>query len=187
MTLFTEIDSKINGHVCMYENEACFLEECIKLAGDGDHLEIGSMWGGSAIIAALVKKREGIAGKVVCVDPFRDWDFSPDFPGGHPDKDIFWKNMKTMHVKSMVELVCEYSDPWPLGDRQFASALVDGDHAGNWPLIDWHNVKEHTDLVIYHDLYAREQSVMKAVAEIRADSEWEEIGQVGSLAAWRRK
>ena len=170
MTLFHEIDSKINGHVCMYENESDFLEKLIKDAGNGDHLEIGSMWGGSAIVAALTKKRLGLSGHVVCVDPFRDGDCSPGFPGGHPDVNIFWKNMETMGVSDMVELVCAYSDPWPLGDRQFASILVDGDHAGDWPLIDWLNSKNHANMVIYHDLYPHERDVMYAVEIIRSVS-----------------
>jgi len=187
VTLLEEINQAIKGHICMSVNEVEFLVECIKLAGNGDHLEIGSMWGGSAILAALTKKRNGITGKVVCVDPFRDMDWSSGRPGGRPNPDIFLSNMKAMGVEDMVELVCAYSNPWPLGKRKFSSIFVDGDHAENWPVIDWHNSKNRTDLVIYHDLTIYEKDVMRAVKIIRADSRWEEIGQVESIAAWKRK
>lgn len=187
MTILDEINKTINGHVCMSEKEAEFLAECIKLAGNGDHLEIGSMWGGSAILAAIVKKRNKVDGKVVCIDPFRDLDWSPGYPTKKPNVDIFWSNMRAMGVDDMVEHIAAYSNPWPLGNRKFASIFVDGDHAENWPVIDWHNSKNHTDLIIYHDLTPYEKDVMRAVAIIRADSRWIEIGQTESVAAWKRK
>src|SRR5512146_875515 len=46
------------------------LERVIRLAGDGDHLEIGAFCGGSAIAAAILKGYYGLSGKVVTIDPF---------------------------------------------------------------------------------------------------------------------
>lgn len=185
--LFAEIDATIQGHVCMYANEAGLLAEAVRLAGNGDHLEIGSMWGGSAVLAALVKQKYKLTGKVVCVDPFRDGDCSPGFPGGRPDEQIFWANMDAAGVADRIELHTCYSDPWPFpAERRFASIFVDGDHLGHWPLTDWHNARQHTDLVIYHDLYPHERDVMAAVAVIRQDPEWAQVAQVGSLAVFGR-
>lgn len=186
--LFIEINRTIAGHVCMHAPEARLLAKAVYLAGDGDHLEIGSMWGGSAILAARVKQHYGLAGKVVCVDPLTDGDCSPGFPGGHPDEAIVRGNFAMMGVADRLELHTVYSSPWPFdSSRRFASALVDGNHFAPWPLTDWQNVRRVCDLVLYHDLYPHEPAVMEAVAIIRADPEWQEIEQSGSLAAWRRR
>lgn len=184
---FGRINAKITGHICMYEDEAELLAKSIYMAGDGDHLEIGSMWGGSAILAALVKKHYKLSGQVMCIEPFRDADCSPGFPGGHATQEIFFKNMKIMGVKNLVSLYYGYSCPFPFGKCKFASAFVDGDHSGDWPLIDWQNVSQVASTVIYHDLYPHEPGVMQAVNAIRSNPGWEEIARAGSLAAWRKK
>lgn len=182
---FAQIDATIKGHVCLYANEAGLLAKAIVLAGNGNHLEIGSMWGGSAILAALTKKEYGISGKVYCIDPFISTDNSPDFPHDKPDRNIVIENARLMGVE--LEIIEAYSDPFPLQGHKFASAFVDGDHAGHWPLTDWNNVKKVARVVIYHDLYPHEPNVMQAVEVIRKDKGWGEVEQVGSLAVWRKK
>ena len=78
MSDFDYINASIQGHICMTPEEAAVLAEVVNV--DGDHLEIGTMWGGTAIIAALVKKNNGFKGQVIVIDPF----FDCDPPHGQP-------------------------------------------------------------------------------------------------------
>ncbi len=53
--------------------------EYVLRAGGGNHLEIGTLFGGSAIAVALAKKKYNQPGMVVCVDPLNGYyqDKSP--------------------------------------------------------------------------------------------------------------
>lgn len=163
----SNINKQIRGHFCMTPGEAVALASVIYDAGDGDHLEIGTMWGASAILAALTKKEYGLKGNVVVVDPFCDAD-----AGGHgqPDAKIFWANMEIMGVEDRIELIEKHSAPWPVGNRKFASALIDGDHQGEWPKTDWNNVRQHAKIVIFHDyLKEEERTVFQLVNRIKEE------------------
>ena len=184
--LFNKIDGTIHGHLCMYEEEAGALAKSIFLAGAGDHLEIGSMWGGTAILAALVKREFGLPGKVYCIDPLKDGDCSPNFPHEKPNADIFLDNLKIMGVEDMVNLHIGFSDPFPYGHMHFASCLIDGDHYAPWPMHDWEVTSAVCDMVIIHDLYPHEQDVMALAGHIRSLPNWKELKQVGSLATFTR-
>ena len=47
-----------------------FLISMAQQAGDGDHVDIGSLYGASAIGVALMKKELGLKGDVYCIDPY---------------------------------------------------------------------------------------------------------------------
>jgi hypothetical protein len=176
MSSFEYVNDLIQGHICMTKEEAEVLAK--KVCVDGDHLEIGTMWGGSAILAALVKQDYGFEGKVVVIDPFCDSDGAH----GHPNADIFWSNAEKLGVKDRMELIQEYSHPWPLKDRKFATALIDGNHNDPWPERDWNNVKECADVVLIHDYCHRESAVFALVESI----EWPRVGEVERLVVFEK-
>jgi hypothetical protein len=123
---------------------------------DGDHLEIGSLHGGSAIVVALLKKEMGYSGRVVCIDPFDG--YYPKSPRYYKvdiltkvpvTVDVIRENARRFGVE--LEIVQAYSHPFPIQGRRFATAYIDGDHWGEMPLRDWENVSPITDKFITFD------------------------------------
>lgn len=184
LDLHKRINAGIDGRVCMYPMELAGLLYAIHSAGDGDHLEIGTMWGATAIAAALLKEEYGLEGKVVVVDPFSDMDAESM---RKPSADTFWANAERFKVQHRLELVQKYSAPWPLDDHFFASALIDGDHRAPWPLTDWENVKEHAGVVIFHDYIEREAAVFETVTRVMNDPAWDVLIVAERTAAFRCK
>ena len=123
---------------------------------DGDHLEIGTLHGGSAIVVALLKKHCGYSGKVVCIDPLDGYypnskrysrlDILTHIP---VSMETLKENMRRFGVQ--LEVVQAYSDPLPITGRRFATAYIDGDHWNGVPLKDWNAVKRITDKFITFD------------------------------------
>ena len=144
-----------------------FLMSMVANAGDGDHVEIGTLFGASAIVAALIKKELGLEGDVYCIDPYDDKARSADIKmvdakSGERSEDqsllngtpeAVRANAKLFDVK--LKLVQAYSDPWPdeLKDNTFASAYIDGDHLHDMPYKDFMSLSERTSDYIGFDNY----------------------------------
>ena len=123
-----------------------FLGSMVYLAGDGDHVDIGTLFGASAIMAARIKKQFELKGTVYCIDPYdsesRKMQTAPQ-PGmagnlsGTPEE--LWKNVEEFDLKDRIKLIRSVSHPWPeeLKDHTFASAYIDGDHKGDAPWNDF--------------------------------------------------
>jgi len=142
-------------------------------AGAGDHLEIGTSWGASAIAVALAKKAVGLPGKVYCVDPY------PSERGAHmrgnPTATISAarRNIKAAEVD--VTIIRASSDPFPaqLKDKRFVSAYVDGDHIGDMPYKDLLACAERTQHFIGMDNYEEGYpDVMDAAHKFASLQEW---------------
>ena len=135
----------------------------------GDHLEIGSAYGGSLIVALKTMDRYGKDNKVVCIDPFGEE--RRDTLHKAVEKE-FWRNIEHFGVKDRVEHIKEFSHPFPVEKgRRFASAFIDGDHSYEYVLNDWLNVKDVVDnYIIFHD-YGRE-SVRNVVIQAAQDKSW---------------
>lgn len=142
-------------------------------AGAGDHLEIGTSWGASAIAVALAKKAVGLPGKVYCVDPYpvaRDAHMR-----GNPTATISAarRNIKAAEVD--VTIIRASSDPFPaqLKDKRFVSAYVDGDHIGDMPYKDLLACAERTQHFIGMDNYEEGYpDVMDAAHKFASLQEW---------------
>lgn len=146
--IFEQVNKTIKGRIAMTLPEAFTLADMIVRAGDGDHLEIGAMWGGSAIFTALIKREIGLKGDLYIIDPFTDLD-AGGF--GQPSEAIFWENVKRFNLEKKIRLFVQKSDPFPLKDHKFASALIDGDHRTPWPGLDWSNVSRVAKFIAVHD------------------------------------
>ena len=182
---FYALNALITGRICLLPDEAGALAEFVFRAGKGDHLEIGSMWGGTAILAAYVKRIYGLSGSIVCIDPFCD----PDGMHGTPNAAIFWDNVKRAGVSSKIELVQAYSNPWPLlPDKRFTSALIDGEHMGEGPLLDWQNASSVTDIgIAIHDVAPYEPDVWLAYETAKNAPGWKAGKLTNRMAAlWRK-
>ena len=140
-----------------------FLFSMVAMAGDGDHVDIGSLYGASAIGAALIKKELGFTGDVYCIDPYdqetRDATVKSRSGMNNPvsaTADELMANAEFFGVE--LKLTKQKSYPWPeeLEDNVFASAYIDGDHIGNGPLNDFESLRGRTTGYIGTDNYEEE-------------------------------
>lgn len=156
-----------------YEILAKMVYEC----GAGDYLEIGTWRGASAIIAARVKQEYGLAGKVYCIDHFKGYERNGSPNIGEADAVA---NFKRYGVTRRIEIVNSPSRPFPLPDRQFECAFIDGDHWGENPYLDFVEIKDRVKRFILMDDHDNEhEDVMKTVVRIlQTYPEWKvkEIG-----------
>lgn len=138
-----------------------FLLSMVAAAGDGDHIDIGALYGASAIGAALIKKELGLGGQVYCIDPYdaekRALQVmgSPETPVSATAEELM-ANAEFFEVE--LKLIQQNSHPWPeeLEDNVFASAYIDGDHTGKAPLNDFENLRGRTTGYIGTDNYEEE-------------------------------
>lgn len=127
-------------------------------AGAGDHLEIGTSWGASAIAVALAKKRAGLPGKVWCIDPYekkREHVTIIGNPDNLPVAGIAGARRNIKKADVDVQIVREKSLPFPerLEKIRFVSAYVDGGHVGDTPYNDLVEVSKRVDHYIGTDNY----------------------------------
>lgn len=159
-----------------------FLGSMVYLAGDGDHVDIGSLYGASAIMAAKIKERFNLKGIVYAIDPYdpitREIQAAPQ-PGmigklsATPEE--FWKNVEEFGLKDRVRLIQKRSHPWPeeLKDAVFASAYIDGDHTGHAPWNDFLNLRGRVTQYIGCDNYEEEYAdVVEAMIKAMNSEDW---------------
>jgi SRSO17 transposase len=179
----------LDGRLCYEDSNCNYLAWVIAQSGDGDHLEIGTLHGGSAILVALIKKTNDFSGKVWCIDPLdgyykgTKYEYPVDLVSKIPvTRERVLENAKKFGVRDRIKVIASKSVPLPRGlPKRFASAFIDGDHSGDVPLQDWHNVKDRTDKYVIFDNanQATNPDVMVAVREAANDPDWELIWSQG--------
>jgi len=172
-----------------------FVASMVAAAPDGDHVEIGALFGASAITAALMKKELGHKGKVYCIDPYDVEERAKYVHASTPDvqeqlsgnPEILVANAKKFGVE--IELIQEYSDPWPkvLEDRTFVTAYVDGDHLGDIPWKDFENLRgKVTDYIAFDNFEEEYPDVVAAVVKALDTDDWFAYYKNMSFFALRR-
>lgn len=152
------------------------LAQMLFYAGDGDHLEIGTLFGGSAILAALIKQHYDFEGKIICVDPLDGYYGHSLDPvtGERVGIDAVKKNAESFGVLDRVKIVSARSNPWPfeIGDR-FKSVYIDGDHGYSGCLADWENCRRAvTDFIIFDNYDRVHTEVVDVVCEAFGSPKW---------------
>ena len=134
--IIIRVEERIRGRLANKGNNIAVLSELTNI--DGDHLEIGALFGGSAIVVALVKKNYKKKGHVYTIDPLngyygQDNDITTKLP---VDQKTFDENLKRFGVADQVTLIKAKSLPMPteLWGKTFATMYIDGDHSGETPL-----------------------------------------------------
>jgi hypothetical protein len=145
-----------SGH---FPNDAGLIAQCVKNAGDGDYLEIGTYWGASAILAYLTKVEFGLGGDVYCID---------DLQMGVRSVGDIMNNAEKFNANINLK-VCK-SNPFPLPGKFFGCVLIDGGHDFVDCWWDWTNIRRRTTkYVIFHDYDIDHRDVMEAVCRARDD------------------
>lgn len=155
------------------------------LAGDGNYIEIGSLFGGSAIPVALLKDKLGQSGFVFCIDPLDGYykkyaprdDMVDTQSGVAVTPNTLFENIKNFGVEGRIFVMCQYSTEVKIYENlKFSVAFIDGDHKGDVPTLDWLLVKDHvTDYVIFDNYDNTHPEVIKAGKKASDDPEWKEV------------
>lgn len=158
--------------------DAVAFVNCIIFAGPGDYVEIGTAFGGSAILAALTKRVYQIPGEVYTIDNFKR-GISPVEVN---------KYATIFGVDDMINIVVGNSHPWPLGDKKFACGFVDGSHKGLMPAKDFINMsKRITKYIMIDDIgYITHPNIAKLVHSISKRDEWGLVKATSKLAIFKR-
>jgi cephalosporin hydroxylase len=157
--LFHTIETFLDGWFVTSPHDAGILAQLIRNTGHGDHLEIGTAWGGSAILAALVKRYYSLSGKVVCVDPIAGRDTVLD---RERSEESITENFKRFYIDP--ELIIEPFSLSSVEGRRFASVLIDGDHREEVARENWLDVKQIVDkYVMVHDYDKVHQGIVTAI------------------------
>ena len=147
---------------------------------DGHHVEIGSLFGASAMAAAWAKRVGGWEGDIYCIDPmvFDEHEYCIRINGNESQK-LLLANQKQLFLDntrkfSNIKLVQLRSDPWPLSeDLEIATVFIDGWHYGEGPITDAKNaIMRAKKAVMLDDIMPGYVDVYKAFKWLSAESGW---------------
>ena len=144
-------------------------------AGPGDHLEIGTSFGASAIAVALAKKAAGLPGKVYCIDPYKKIRTYVHHTKGGTTANISTarRNIKKAEVDISIIRAPSYPFPEKLEDHKFVSAYIDGNHTADWPKNDIAECKKRVQHFIGIDNYEEGYpDIMTAVHDAIQERDW---------------
>lgn len=176
-----------HGRSAMWGIEAELLTEICKTPGD--HIELGTLWGASAIIAAWAKPRSA---RIYSIDRMCGGYWAHGDPSCAmelPTARRALENLRDAGVADRVSLICAPSDPWPLPpDIRPSTALIDAGHDAFSIRQDWCNVAPITSKYIaLHDHGKQHPDVVAFVENsVFVDPEWRKYKQANSLLVMER-
>ena len=181
-----KIDRGIDGIFATHDREKHgAIAQLVYEAGNGDHLEIGTLYGGSAILAAMTKQRFGLGGEVVCVDPFINSEIDKwirKFTDVPVCPELVLENARKMGVSLTVHKM--RSIEFEIDGQHFASAYIDGDHTYEGIRDDWVKVYPNVDKLVFFDDYydTRFPGVKKFLDKVKVPG-WERsfCGQIAVI------
>lgn len=153
----------------------------VLLAGGGNHLEIGTLFGGSAIAVALMKDDVEQTGIIVCVDPLNGYyskydpreDMLDGVSGETVTPEILFKNIEKFDIGHRLLVMKTISKRIPIWYIIFSTAYIDGDHKENEPLRDWFRIKHMVSrYIIFDNCDDGHPDVQEACEVARQDKEW---------------
>ncbi len=148
----------MSGYYVGTKTDAAILAQMIKNAGNGDHLDIGTAWGGSAIIAALTKKRYELNGTVFTVDPLESEDV---LVGTTVTPELIRWNLREFGIDDRVSFRQIPSQEF---EGKIVSAYIDGSHKGREAKKDLELVKGlGAKVVIAHDYDSKHLGVTNVI------------------------
>lgn len=145
--------------------------------GTNDYIEIGTLFGGSAILAGLQ-----CSGKVYCIDPLDGYygTGNPDSSQVLPSVEIVKENWARFGLDPERLVIFPHKHPpFPpeLKDKRFDVAYIDGDHTFEGCRADWLALKDRVNKYIIFDNTEKES--VRRVFEEAQQQGWEFAEEVG--------
>jgi len=137
-------------------NSIASLLEYVWNAGGGNHLEIGTLFGGSAIAVAILKKEYELSGIVMCIDPLNGYygENRKDISGVDVSVETLFYNIRKFSVGSRISVIQSSSLSVSLMDIKFSTAYIDGEHKSGVPFMDWNRTKNLVTKYVVFDNYS---------------------------------
>ena len=182
--------NKINGKKLKWGGTMFVTEEdyeCLydNAKGYKSYVEIGSMWGSSAIVAGYA-----VSGEVHCIDPFK----------GRAQLKHVVDNWEQHHDIERLTIHKQKNPPFPVSieARKFDVGLIDGDHDVPAVWKDWFALKDRINhIILFHDVHYRGVPRIDSDAErhvtgvfnkiARTDPDWELVEVRGKMGVLKRK
>ena len=191
MRLTKYFKSGLTGRMAILKGEDKLLEKYAALPGD--HVEIGCLWGGTAILAALAKINANKKGHVYSIDKMSGGYWERGDPGcdyAVPKEATIHRNIQRMGVQDRITVIRAESDPLPLPSKvKPVTVLIDGAHSYDGCLRDWQNVKKLAPkFVLFHDYGTGKHPGVQKVVDEHAykDPDWEFVEGVETMLVFRR-
>jgi hypothetical protein len=174
--LFDMIQKNISGRFAMWPQDAAAWYD-LNYQSSGNTLEIGTAWGGSAVLARYAKDDAGKQDTIYTIDPLGGFygRGKPDImAGSFPTVEVVERNF-TYFNASNIQLVLAMTPPIPkeLNGLMFSCVLIDGNHNDNGPLDDWNCVKNRVNpggFVMCHDIH--KDAVAKMITKAEKEPGW---------------
>lgn len=164
-----------HGRIAMSEQDLDVIRKCVR--GKASYVEIGVLWGGSLIEAALAEPG------LLCwgIDPFIGYYGGADiYAGGNtPTIEAVRDNLTDAGVSDRVALVKSKSHPFPVKGIKFDVGLIDGDHSEEAVRQDWQNMKRRCQVVLFHDI---DDPAIERVLESITTWKVERIGRMAKVS-----
>lgn len=168
-SIAAEIRGGIAGGPGCGDMDAALLAEVVFRAGHSDHLELGTLFGATAILVAMAKKEMGFEGSVYCVDNFTY--LSDKYPVG---PDMVMKNAEIFGVADRIKVLVGNTYPLPpdIAEKHFGSVYIDAAHDVANCVRDWNSVRGISDVVVFHDYDRSHMGVVATVKYAMQDPDW---------------
>jgi predicted O-methyltransferase YrrM len=173
--LHGELKDKLGNKLVQNSHATGLLCQAVRNAGDGDYIEIGSLYGGSAITAALTKKEFKLDGRIKCVEP------SP--------RNIL-ENAKLFGVDGCIDIFKFPSNELYLirEDVNISCGFIDGDHRPPHPQYDWAKLSHVSNrYVIFDDVDKSEPGVVGAFYTALEYTDWNLVHFSDAIAIFERR
>lgn len=156
----------------------------------GDHVETGTFFGASAMIAAMCM---GKGREVVTIDPMIGF-----YGKGKPDpitnivptRALVEDNFDRHPAFKKITIVEQPSHPWPkeLDGREFTTALIDGDHTYEGCHADWANLNHRvTKYIIFDNVDKNNPAVVEVFRDAASVIDWRPVLLHNGLGVIERK
>lgn len=182
----SKVKKEIKGRACGKPHDYALLAQTVFYAGNGNYVETGSLFGASALVAAITKRKFGLSGKVYCVDPFDGYygTGNKDMSGLIPTAAIVMENARKYGVQDYIVCIPKKSVPYPqeLNGVEFSMSYIDGNHWKDWPTKDFEAYGKFTTKYLMFDNYDfSHPSVADAAKFASSKPEWR-ICHVSSIS-----
>lgn len=175
-----------HGRSAMWRVEADLLAEICKTPGD--HVEVGTLWGASAIIAAWNKPRPD---RIYSIDIMQGGYWTDGDPGTNPKikptARAILDNFHHAGVADRITLICAPSNPLPVSGL-VSTALIDAAHESYLAKEDWLNLNSFVSrFIALHDVGEQHPGVASMVERwVLTDPRWRKYKQAHSLLVMER-
>ena len=159
----------ISGGVGCLPEDAALLAEVAFRAGNSDHLELGTLFGSTAIVVAAIKKAFDYDGDVYCIDNFSYLEGAI-----RVGPDVVKENAELFGVADRIKVLVGDTYPLPpdITERHFGSTYIDASHDYGNCRRDWYSVKNISDVVVFHDYDSSHVGVVDTVRDAMQEPGW---------------